>query len=275
VGRGKWRKPSLLGSTSVFASNLANFDLSLFCVYCSSIITHHSFLIEILPVLPLSLLSLAKRFYLDLINPNAELYAARWSSAEDIVLKMISEETEASHSQPHMLSGHLQGQFLEMISKLTRPKRILEIGTMVGYSSICLAKGLAAGGVLHTIEMRPEDAAIARSNFSKAGVQDKIQLHVGNALAIIPQLHETWDLVFIDADKTGYGQYYEMVKPRLRSGGLLLADNVLFHGEVLEDPIKGKNAKAIHAFNEMVAADEEVEKIILTLRDGLFLIRKK
>lgn len=222
-----------------------------------------------------SVLSLPKRFYLELINPKAELYAARFSSAEDAVLKTISAETEASHAQPHMMSGHLQGQFLEIISKLVQPKRILEIGTMIGYSTICLAKGLAADGILHTIEMREQDAAIAKNNFIRAGVNDRIQLHVGNALNIIPQLQETWDIVFIDADKPGYEKYYELVKPRLRSGALILADNVFFHGDVLEDEIKGKNGKAIHAFNEMVSADDEVEKLMLTLRDGLFLIRKK
>ena len=180
-----------------------------------------------------------------------------------------------SHAQPHMMSGHLQGQFLEIISKLIRPKRILEIGTMVGYSSICLAKGLVEEGILHTIEMREQDAAIAKGNFIKAGLHEKIQVHVGDALEIIPKLNETWDLVFIDADKPGYIKYYELVKPRLRSGAVILADNVLFHGDVLQKEIKGKNAKAIHAFNEMLAADDEVEKIMLTLRDGLFLIRKK
>ena len=212
---------------------------------------------------------------MELINPKAELYAARFSSTEDAVLKTISAETEASHAQPHMMSGHLQGQFLEIISKIVQPKRILEIGTMVGYSSICLAKGLAVDGVLHTIEMREQDAAIARDNFNRAGMQDRIQLHVGNALDIIPQLREDWDLVFIDADKPGYEKYYQLLKPRLRHGALILADNVLFHGDVLEEEIKGKNGKAIHAFNEMVSADDEVEKVILTLRDGLFLIRKK
>lgn len=174
-----------------------------------------------------------------------------------------------------MMSGHLQGQFLEIISKIVQPKRILEIGTMVGYSTICLAKGLAVDGVLHTIEMREQDAAIARDNVNRAGMQDRIQLHVGNALDIIPQLQEDWDLVFIDADKPGYEKYYQLLKPRLRTGALILADNVLFHGDVLEEEIKGKNGKAIHAFNEMVSADDEVEKVILTLRDGLFLIRKK
>jgi caffeoyl-CoA O-methyltransferase len=222
-----------------------------------------------------SALSLPKLFYLELIDPKAEAYAANFSSKEDVLLKQIAEETMAAHADPQMLSGHLQGQFLEFISKLIQPKRILEIGTMVGYSSICLAKGLTNEGILHTIEMREQDAAIAQINFDKAGLENKIQLHVGDALQIIPGLEETWDLVFIDADKTGYQKYYELVKPRLRSGGIILADNVLFHGEVLKDEIKGKNAKAIHAFNEMIAQDTEVEKLLLTMRDGLFLIRKK
>jgi predicted O-methyltransferase YrrM len=212
---------------------------------------------------------------LELINPKAEAYAAVFSSKEDELLQRIAAETAQSHKQPHMLSGHLQGQFLELISKLVQPKRILEIGTMVGYSSICLAKALTTDGLLHTIELREADAANAQANFEKAGLQDRIRLHVGDALEILPQLNETWDLVFIDADKTSYTKYYELVKPRLRSGGLLLADNVLFHGDVLEDEIKGKNGKAVHAFNQVVAADEEVEKLMLTLRDGLFLIRKK
>lgn len=220
-------------------------------------------------------LSLPKLLYLELIDPKAEAYAANFSSKEDVLLKQIAEETMAAHADPHMLSGHLQGQFLEFISKLIQPMRILEIGTMVGYSSICLAKGLANEGILHTIEMREQDAAIAQKNIDKAGFNNKIKLHVGDALQIIPGLQETWDLVFIDADKTGYHKYYELVKPRLRSGGIILADNVLFHGEVLKDEIKGKNAKAIHAFNEMIAQDDEVEKLLLTMRDGLFLIRKK
>ncbi|HEX4958346.1 MAG TPA: O-methyltransferase [Lacibacter sp.] len=212
---------------------------------------------------------------MELIHPLAEGYASHYSTAEDAVLKQIADETKAAHAQPHMLSGHLQGQFLEIISKLLQPQRILEIGTMVGYSTICLAKGLATGGKLHTIELREQDAAIARANFEKAGLQHCIELHTGNAAAIIPQLQETWDLVFLDADKTGYETYYRLVKPRLKSGGLILADNVLFHGEVLKEERKGKNAAAVQAFNELVAADDEVEKVMVTMRDGLFLIRKK
>lgn len=212
---------------------------------------------------------------MELIHPKAEAYAAEYSSKEDALLKQIAAETFSTHADPQMISGHLQGKFLEIISKFICPKRILEVGTMVGYSSICLAKGLATDGMLHTIELREADANIARQNFEKAGLQHCIRLHTGNALEIIPSLQEEWDFIFLDADKTGYEAYYRLLKPRLRKGGLLLADNVLFHGEVLSEEIKGKNAKAIQAFNEMIAADDEVEKMILTLRDGLFLIRKK
>lgn len=220
-------------------------------------------------------LSLHKFFYLELVHPLAEKYAEKFSSQEDDLLKSISAETIQSHAEPHMMSGHLQGQFLEIISKLVRPLRVLEIGTMIGYSTICLAKGLAADGLLHTIEKREQDAAIAQQHFEKAGLSGKIKLHVGIAAEIIEQLNETWDLVFIDADKPSYAKYYELVKPRLRKGGIILADNVLFHGDVLAETIKGKNGKAIHAFNEMIAADDEVEKVMLTLRDGLTIIRKK
>jgi predicted O-methyltransferase YrrM len=212
---------------------------------------------------------------LELIHPQAEAYAARYSSETDVLLTAILRETAEQHPQPHMVSGALQGKFLEIISLLLRPTRVLEIGTMVGYSTICLAKGLAEGGMLHTIELRDKDAALARTNFERAGISHQVQLHTGNALDILPQLREEWDLVFLDADKVSYTQYYELVKPRLKSGGVLLADNVLFHGEVLTDEIRGKNAKAIQAFNEMIAADQEVDKILVTLRDGLFLIRKK
>ena len=174
-----------------------------------------------------------------------------------------------------MLSGHVQGKFLEMISHLLRPRRVLEVGTFMGYSALCLAVGLAEGGRLHTIELREEDADRAEENFRRANWQDRIILHRGNALAIIPALQEVWDLVFIDADKPGYLDYYKLVLPRLRSGGLIIADNVLFHGQVLEKEIQGKSARAIQAFNEAIAADHSVEKVLLTVRDGLLFIRKK
>jgi caffeoyl-CoA O-methyltransferase len=174
-----------------------------------------------------------------------------------------------------MLSGHVQGKFLQFISKLLAPRYILEVGTFTGYSAIALAAGLKEHGKLHTIELREEEARVALENFNKAGMQDKILLHTGNALNIIPTLKYEWDIVFIDADKVNYTAYYQLILPEVRKGGVIIADNVLFHGEVLEDPIKGKNAKAIHAFNQMVYEDQSVDQLMLTMRDGLLIIIKK
>lgn len=183
--------------------------------------------------------------------------------------------TESQHKEPHMLSGPVQGIFLQFISSLIRPQHVLEIGTMVGYSTICLAKGLAEGGKVHTIDKRKEDLDMARQFFKKAGLDHCIHTYEANALELIPQLDYYWDLVFLDADKTGYISYYDMVVPRMRPGGLLIADNVLFHGAVLDENIKGKSAKAVHAFNEHVKNDKRVQKLMLTVRDGVYLIRKK
>jgi predicted O-methyltransferase YrrM len=212
----------------------------------------------------------------EIVHQLANEYAEKFTSPEDEVLQLISNQTQESRSQhAHMLSGHVQGKFLEIFSKSLRPQRILEIGTFTGYSAVCLAKGLAANGVLHTIELRQEDADLSRNYFIKAGLGDKIISHAGNALDIIPALNENWDLVFIDADKPGYINYFNLVLPKLKKGGIILADNVLFHGEVLEEELKGKNAIAIHAFNEHVKNCDEVEIVLLTVRDGLMLIRKK
>jgi len=212
---------------------------------------------------------------MELVNPLAQTYAEHFSSKLDPLLEEIAAYTAAHHPEAHMLSGPLQGKLLEMMSQLLQPRRILEVGTFMGYSALCLAAGLVDGGVLHTIELRDEDADRAEGYFRRSNRGDRIILHRGNALAIIPALDEVWDLVFIDADKPGYIDYYEMVVPRLRSGGLIMADNVLFHGQVLESTVTGKSAKAIQAFNERVEADHRVEKVLVTVRDGLFFIRKK
>ena len=210
---------------------------------------------------------------MELVNKQTEEYARYFSSKEDKLLEEIAEFTH-HHPYAQMLSGQVQGKLLETISCLLQPKRILEIGTFTGYSALCLANGLQSGGVLHTIELRDEDAATARRFFSKSLQNNKIVLHEGNAVDIIPALREEWDIVFIDADKVSYIDYYELTLPNVRPNGLIIADNVLFHGEVLEENIKGKNAKAIHAFNEHVANDKRVEQVMLTVRDGLLLIRK-
>ncbi|MBN9295582.1 MAG: O-methyltransferase [Filimonas sp.] len=212
---------------------------------------------------------------MELINTLVEKYATEFTSPESTVLKGINEDTYANHDQPHMLSGHVQGKFLSFISNIVRPRYVLEIGTFTGYSAICLAEGLQKDGELHTIEIKEEDAELSKENFKAAQLQDKILLHCGKATDIIPTLPYLWDIVFIDADKVSYIDYYEMVLPRLSDNGFIIADNVLFHGQVLEDPVKGKSAKAIDAFNKHVAADERTEQVFLTVRDGLMLIKKK
>lgn len=212
---------------------------------------------------------------MEIVNSLAQAYAERYSSRLEPLLEEIAAYTVAHHPEAHMLSGPLQGKLLEMISQLVCPQRVLEVGTFMGYSALCLAAGLPADGQLHTIELRDADADLAAGYFRRSERGDRIILHRGNALAIIPTLDEDWDLVFIDADKPGYIDYYELVLPRLRKGGLIIADNVLFHGQVLEESITGKSAIAIQAFNERVEADDRVEKVMLTVRDGLFLIRKK
>jgi predicted O-methyltransferase YrrM len=204
----------------------------------------------------------------------ASQYADKHSSGLSPLLQEILQYTDAHHPHAHMISGPVQGLYLQMISRMLQAKRILELGTFTGFSALCLAEGLAADGQLFTLEMREADAATAQQYFDRSPFKDQINLLQGDARAIIPTLSETWDLVFIDADKTSYIDYYEMVLPQLRTGGYLLADNVLFHGEVLQDEVKGKNAKAIAAFNAHVQADPRTENVLLTIRDGLMLIRK-
>lgn len=211
---------------------------------------------------------------MELVNHIVEEYAKRFSSPLGTVLQEIEDFTLQNHPHAHMLSGHVQGKVLEMISCMIKPQRILEIGTFTGFSALCLAKGLQAGGQLHTIELREEDAATAAKYFTLANVNSKVKLHIGDAREIIPALKETWDLVFIDADKVGYIDYYELTLPALKQGGFIVADNVLFHGEVLQPELKGKNAKAMQAFNEHVEKDNRVEKVMLTVRDGLLLMKK-
>lgn len=211
----------------------------------------------------------------EIIIEKANEYATSFSEPTDELLKEIEEFTVNHHAHSNMLSGPLQGKLLEMLSKIIKPQNILEIGTFTGYSALCLAKGLREDGYLHTIELREEDATIAKNYFAKSSHSRQIVLHNGNALEIIPQLDEIWDLVFIDADKTNYINYYELTLPRLKKNGVILADNVLFHGDVLKENISGKNAIAINAFNEHVAKDVRVQQVIMTVRDGLMMIIKK
>ncbi len=211
---------------------------------------------------------------MELINPLAESYCSIHSSSLDSVINELERLINESHPHAHMLSGPLQGKFLEMICRMINPKKVLEIGTFTGYSALSMAKGMSEDGILHTIELREEDAQTALKYFKKGNKEQQIKLHVGNALEIIPNLDENWDLIFIDADKVSYIDYYELTLPKLNRGGWMIVDNVLFHGQVLEDNITGKNAKAIDAFNKHVSADLRVEQLMLTMRDGLTLVRK-
>lgn len=211
---------------------------------------------------------------MNIIQPDIALFAEKFSTGENDLLAAISHFTNTQHPEPHMLSGHVQGQLLKMISWMLRPRRILEIGTFTGYSALCLAEGLTEEGLLHTIESRQQTADMAHNFFQKSALSPKINLHIGNAIDIVPTLNETWDLVFIDADKTGYIDYFELTMPFIKKNGFILADNIFFHGEALKENPKGKSAKAIKIFNDFIEKRTDIEKVVLTVRDGLYLLRK-
>ena len=208
-----------------------------------------------------------------LVSAEIEQYIEQHSSSEEKVLQELNRETHIKVQMPQMLSGHLQGQFLEMFTRLQQPKRILEIGTFTGYSGICLAKGLATDGLLYTIDVNEELQPMVEHYVEKAGLKTKVKQLIGDAREIIPTLHETFDLVFIDADKVNYMVYYDLVFDKVRTGGYIIADNVLWSGKVLEEK-KEKDTLAIDNYNKKVFADTRVENFILPLRDGLNIARK-
>lgn len=211
------------------------------------------------------------------LPPEIEQYAASHTEPESELLLALNRETNLNVLQPRMLSGHLQGRFLSMVSKLMRPKYILEIGTYTGYSALCLAEGLQPDGSLHTIDNNEELNEIATRYFGKSPYASQITKHTGQALQIIPALHHLWDLVFIDADKSNYLNYYGMVIDNVRPGGLILTDNVLWSGKVLsaQVPDNDRDTLAIKKFNETLTKDPRVEKILLPIRDGIFCTIKK
>lgn len=213
---------------------------------------------------------------MEFISEELEKYALAHTNAEDEVLAELNRETHLKVLSPRMLSGHLQGSFLTMLSAMLQPKRILEIGTYTGYSAICFARGLANGGKLITIDPNAEIESIARKYFKKAGLEEKIDFIVGDAASVIPSLAETFDMVFIDADKRNYALYYDLVIDKVRPGGIILADNVLWSGKVLMEERKmDADTAAIHSFNKKIAADKRVENMLLPLRDGIMVMRKK
>lgn len=203
-----------------------------------------------------------------------EKYIHEHSSPEDPVLEELFRETHVRFVNPNMSTGHIQGKFLELISKMITPEIILEIGTFTGYSAICLARGLKQGGRLITIEINDELKEFSSSWFRKAGVDNVITQVTGRAQEIIPGLDHLFDLVFIDGDKREYIDYYNLSIDKVRSGGYIIADNVLWGGKVLDTSSRDPQTRGIIEFNEMIMREKDIEKIILPLRDGLMLIRK-
>lgn len=203
-----------------------------------------------------------------------EKYIRDHTTSEDPLLEELYRQTHIRFVNPNMVSGHLQGGLLEMISKMIRPQFILEIGTFTGYSAICLAKGLEPGGCLITIELNDELTQFARSFFERAGLSSSIEQLTGNALEIIPRLEKVFDLVFIDADKREYTGYYKAITGKVKPGGFIIADNVLWGGDVLDTNTKDPQARGIIEFNEMICKEPDIENIILPVRDGLTIIRK-
>ena len=203
-------------------------------------------------------------------------YIREHSTPEDKVLEELYRQTHLYVVNPNMVSGHIQGKFLEMLSYMISPVSVLEIGTYTGYSAICLARGLKSGGQLHTIEINDELNGMSTRYFALAGVADRVTLHTGRAQDVIPKLDRTFDLVFIDGDKREYCEYYDIVFDKVRTGGFIIADNVLWGGRIEgEEAMKDPQTKGLVLFNEKVRNDHRVEKVVLPLRDGLMIIRKK
>ena len=207
---------------------------------------------------------------------NIDEYITQHSDAEPAYLSNINRKTHLKIINPRMLSGHLQGRVLAMFCQMIQPERVLELGTFTGYSALCMAEALLDNGVLHTIECDDELEDFILENFAGSEHGKKIRLHIGDALTVIGQLDETFDLVFIDANKREYLAYYEAVLPKLSTGGFILADNTLWDGKVVQKVVPNDHQTIeIMKFNDFVAADTRVEKVMLPLRDGLTIIRKK
>lgn len=200
-------------------------------------------------------------------------YCERLSTPPNPVLKELERETHLKTLAPQMMSGHLQGHLLRLLCRLKQPKCVLEIGTFTAYATICLAEGLPADGILHTIEANPEMAHIIEKYIQKAGLAERVQSHIGRAEEIIPQLNQRFDFVFLDAGKLDYGMFYDLLIDQINPGGLILADNVLWSGKVVQST-KDKDTAALHAFNKKINQDPRVENIILPIRDGLLIAQK-
>ncbi len=214
----------------------------------------------------------------NIVDPQIQLYSEQASSPATALLERIDRETHRDVLMPRMLSGHHQGRVLSLISNMIKPQNILEIGTFTGYSALCLAEGLTENGKLITIDINEELQDRVQGYFDDSDYANQIQYLIGNAMEIIPSINETFDLVFIDADKINYSHYYNLVLDKVNKGGFIIADNVLWSGKITQaftDKKLDKDTQALHDFNRMVTQDERVENTIFTIRDGLLVIRKK
>lgn len=214
---------------------------------------------------------------MDFLDKDLEKYIAEHSAEEMPILEALNRETYLKVMIPRMLSGHIQGNILQTFAQMIKPKRILEIGTYTGYSAICLAQGLTDDGILHTIDINIELESIIKKYVQEAKLEEKIKFHIGNALEIVPKLDEVFDLVFIDADKDNYSNYFDLVLPKVRKGGFIIADNVLWSGKVLEknESKIDKDTKGIMEFNEKVHQDSSIFHTLFGVRDGLMVMMVK
>jgi len=207
--------------------------------------------------------------------PEMDRYLENHCSAEPDILKRLRKETFQKTTQPHMISGYLQGRLLTILSQMMRPTNILEIGTFTGYATLCLAEGLAKDGKITTVDVNEELAYLPRKYFQESEFSSQIDFQLKDAKEFLKETEEVFDFVFIDADKENYVEYFELIKDKIKSGAVILFDNVLWYGKVLEDHSKQKSTQIIQELNEMISKDEDFENLILPLRDGLHLIRKK
>ena len=207
--------------------------------------------------------------------PEMDRYLENHTSAEPEILKRLRKETFQKTTQPHMISGYLQGRLLAILSKMINPENILEIGTFTGYATLCLAEGLSADGKITTLDINEELAYLPKKYFQESEYSGQIDFQLKDAKAFLKETDEFFDFVFIDADKENYVEYFNLIKPRIKSGAVVLFDNVLWYGKVLEEDPKQKSTQIIKELNDLIAKDEDFENLILPLRDGLHLSRKK
>lgn len=208
------------------------------------------------------------------LSEELENYAAQHTEDEPLLLQELNKRTHLNVLQPRMISGHFQGRFLSLLSKMVQPRTILEIGTYTGYATLCLAEGLHPEGVLHTIDIKEELTDLQREFFDRSGYGSQIVQHLGKAADIIPALNTTFDLVFIDADKQNYAHYFDLVIEKMNRGGIILSDNVLWSGKVVEEvKHNDKHTQALMAYNQKIKDDPRVETVLLPIRDGITLSR--